>query len=93
LANFTVVDLGSQARAVARHVEGWTNSTVLTWLSQCGEVILLEHPHFRSPGIDTYIHVTACGWGGAFWFEPGKLVLQERIGNEIRFVEVALSED
>ena len=38
LAKFIVIDLESQAYAVARYIRGWTRPRFLIWLSQFGEV-------------------------------------------------------
>ncbi len=39
MATFWVVDLGTQAEAVARHVQGWSALEFLSWIAQFGEVI------------------------------------------------------
>ena len=59
MPEFIVVDLGSQARAVGQHVEGWPRSCVLAWLRQFGEVCY--EPYFSRPGVDHYSFVSPCG--------------------------------
>ena len=86
MQGFTVVDLGSQAHAVARHVEGWPKSKILTWLEEYGEIVYV--PYHSRPGIDHYGFLSHCSIGSGFWFERDKLVLQERIKNAIHFVDV-----
>jgi hypothetical protein len=36
--NFIVVNLASQADAVARHVQGWSKEQILVWLSRQGDL-------------------------------------------------------
>jgi hypothetical protein len=38
LSEFIVIDLESQAHAVARYIRGWTRPRFLAWLSQFGEI-------------------------------------------------------
>jgi hypothetical protein len=56
MAQFTVIDLASQARAVARYTRGWKRDDLLSWLRQFGELEKVEvspgghdQYHFRSP--------------------------------------------
>ena len=37
-SSFTVINLASQADAVARYVEGWSKEKILNWLSCQGEL-------------------------------------------------------
>lgn len=38
VSDFVLVDLESQAHAVARYVKGWTRAEFLAWLSRFGEL-------------------------------------------------------
>jgi hypothetical protein len=64
---FHVIDLESQARAVARHIRGWKKSDILTWLSQFGGIVqpFPDNPNlyrFRSySGITTGFLLTDSG--------------------------------
>jgi hypothetical protein len=40
---FQVIDLGSQADTVARHIRGWSRDEVLTWLGRNGRIKRLQH--------------------------------------------------
>jgi hypothetical protein len=91
MPEFIVVDLGSKARAVGQHVEGWPRSRVLAWLRQFGEVYY--EPYFSRPGVDHYSFVSPCGRSSGFWFEANTLVLQARDRAGIRFVEVPCPAD
>ena len=41
--NFIVMNLASQAEAVAGHVRGWPKEHILHWLGQQGELVKLEN--------------------------------------------------
>ena len=38
MSDFTLIDLGSQSREVALHINGWPKQNALDWLRQFGEV-------------------------------------------------------
>ena len=38
MSAFVLVDLSSQASAVARYIQGWSNDKIIRWLQQFGEV-------------------------------------------------------
>jgi hypothetical protein len=40
---FRVIDLGSQADAVARHIRGWSREEVLAWLGRYGKITRFSH--------------------------------------------------
>jgi hypothetical protein len=40
---FRVIDLGSQADAVARHIRGWSRDEVLAWLGRYGKIKRFPH--------------------------------------------------
>ncbi len=78
-----VIDLGSQAEAVASHVRGWTKGQFLAWLSAFGEVLKIrdegdtEHYSFRS---------RAGVWTGFLFTGGGDLALPVTVGGSIRRV-------
>ena len=37
-----VVDLASQARVVAEHVQGWPRARIVAWLGQYGDVTVID---------------------------------------------------
>ncbi len=41
--NFIVVNLASQAEAVAEYVRGWSKEHILQWLGRQGELVKLEN--------------------------------------------------
>lgn len=69
MSDFPIVDLESQAGAVARHMHGWSVSEKLAWLRQHGSVSevwtpynLGEHYAFTSrAGISTPFRLTPSG--------------------------------
>jgi hypothetical protein len=40
---FRVIDLGSQADAVARYIRGWSRDEVLAWLGRYGKITRFPH--------------------------------------------------
>lgn len=77
MAELVVVDLGTQAEAVVRHVSGWSKLQVLRWLSRYGEVVRLsqfteqERYNFRAP----------TGLSADFWYSPDDdLTILARLG-------------
>ncbi len=84
---FTVVDLGSQAKAVADHVKGWSKLAFLTWLSQFGEVIQVHDPS----GNDRYSFRSHAGVWSGFWFDTsGNLQLLEAVGSAQQSITVPM---
>jgi hypothetical protein len=68
---FRVIDLESQARAVARYVKGWNKAAVLKWLSQSGD---LEPAHPGNP--DVYRFHSYAGISTGFLIKAdGQLVI------------------
>jgi hypothetical protein len=55
MPDFYVIDLASQARAVARYIEGWPPDAVLAWLAQYGDLAHIGH------GEDVYAFYSRCG--------------------------------
>ena len=65
MPDFTLVDLDSQADAVARHVQGWKAEEILEWMRRLGKVTKLANRNderlyiFRSgTGIETGFRFT-----------------------------------
>jgi hypothetical protein len=54
---FRVIDLGSQADAVARHIRGWSRDEVLAWLRRHGRIKQLHTPY----DVDTYSFLAPSG--------------------------------
>jgi hypothetical protein len=42
---FTLIDLDSQADAVAQYTQGWSVQNILDWMGQYGEVNKIPMPH------------------------------------------------
>lgn len=76
MSDFAVIDLASQAEAVAAHVRGWSKAEVLAWLGEFGEVLpVLEAdpwPNFvptpTHPPDEQYLLVAWCGLWTSFSF-------------------------
>ena len=60
---FVVIDLASQASAVAAHVRGWTKDQILEWLSESETV----KPLPEMCGNETYLFSSGVGFEVAFF--------------------------
>jgi hypothetical protein len=69
MTELRVVDLGSQARAVANHIKGWGTSDVLAWLGQYGDI---RSAHPDNP--NAYIFHSHAGVTTGFMFEEGGIL-------------------
>jgi hypothetical protein len=63
IQEFAVIDLASQASAVAAHVRGWTKDQILAWLSESGTVTPLP----EVCGNETYLFGSGIGAEVAFF--------------------------
>jgi hypothetical protein len=70
MIDFRVVDLDSQARAVARHIKGWRTADILAWLGQYGELV-----SFRPDVPNAYWFRSRCGIDTSFMLEPGGVLI------------------
>lgn len=68
MSEFTLIDLGSQANAFVRYVQGWQAADILQWLRQHGRVVKISNPYDDSQylycsrlGIETGFRFTAEG--------------------------------
>lgn len=87
MADLTVVDLGSQAEAVAAFVRGWTKTGFLTWLSQFGEIIKVPDADEN----ERYSFQSSAGVWTGFWFtKSGELKLLGTSAGITRLVSVPL---
>lgn len=69
---FIVLDLGSQANAVARYIQGWEKERILAWLSQQGEVRQISHPQDRNLyGFRSHVGITT----GFRLLEDGQIII------------------
>jgi hypothetical protein len=66
IAPFVVIDLVSQASAVARHVRGWSTNQILAWLRRQGE---LESRPSIILGRETYFFRSGSGFTAAFFLD------------------------
>jgi hypothetical protein len=87
MSEFVIVDLGSQAEAVARYVRGWSTSRFLTWLGQYGEVIRVQNP---SGGERYSFHSKSGEWSGFWITDTRTLNLLRRDGGGYNIVSVPL---
>ena len=70
MLEFRVVDLASQASAVAHYTRGWARDEVLMWLRQFGEAVGSD----RFP--NHYRFISACGLHTGFILtEDGELLI------------------
>lgn len=77
MREFVVVDLGSQAYAVACFVAGWPKQRFLAWLGEYGEVVRVR----EWSSVEEYAFLSYCGIGSGFSYDrQGRLVLQARLG-------------
>ena len=71
MAGFHVVELASQAHAVARYTRSWPRERALAWLSQYGQVT-----KFYENNDDLYTFRSPCGlWTGFILREAGEFYL------------------
>jgi hypothetical protein len=66
--DFTLIDLTTQADAVARIISGWSSEQILAWLNQNGTVEHVQHPYDQhlyrfcsTAGIVTGLRITDDG--------------------------------
>jgi hypothetical protein len=72
-----LIDLSSQAEAVAIHVRGWTKSQFLSWLSQFGDVMRVRDDRTN----ERYSFRSRAGRWSGFWFSSnGELALPHSVG-------------
>ena len=57
MPDFMLIDLDSQADAVARYVWGWKAEDILNWMSQYGSIAKIKNPY------DDRLYVL-CSMGG-----------------------------
>ena len=69
MTEFRVIDLGSQAGAVANPIKGWKTSDVLSWLRQYGEI---TGAHPNNP--NAYISRSHSGTTTGFIIEEGGIL-------------------
>jgi hypothetical protein len=75
MQEFAVVDLVSQAEAVAHHTHGWSPEAIITWLRTYGQVTTLA----RADTPPAYLFESSVGVQAALWFTPdGHLVIAPR---------------
>lgn len=73
---FVLVDLGSQALAVAAHVDGWSRERLLDWLAEFGSLQPVPQAYD-----DRWLWEGPVGLHANLYFpEPGVAILQERTG-------------
>jgi hypothetical protein len=79
-SDFVLVDLESQAEAVARYICGWTRARFLAWLSQFGEVR-------AGPYADTYFFRSHFGLHTPFRMsEEGDFILIQLAGPTMKHI-------
>ena len=90
MPDLVVMDLGSQAEAVAQYVAGWPKSRFLSWLSQFGEVLKTDWPGDQ----ERYsFHARSGRWTG-FWFtENDRLEIPATSGAGHAVVSIPMEDD
>ncbi len=74
---FVLVDLASQAKAVAKYTEGWNKAVFLDWLTHFGRVKNTGFPSLSEDGVFRF--TSFCGLHASFRFtEENELVILNR---------------